>query len=238
MFEKIFNHIKNNKNKENNNNLEKEKFDYKILLQQMIEKQIINRGITDRKIINAFLKVPRHLFVPDNFKENAYEDHPLPIGYNQTISQPYIVALMTYILSLDKKDKVLEIGTGSGYQTAILAELSDKVYTVERIKELSINTQRILNELGYKNIFFHIGDGTEGWSDFSPYDKILVTASCFDVPAPLISQLKQTGKIVIPLGGNYSQILTIVEKKDDKIIKKEVTGCIFVPLIGKYGWKN
>lgn len=205
---------------------------------QMVEEQIKMRGINDRKLINAMLKVPRHLFVPEKYRELAYADRPLPIGGEQTISQPYMVALMTQCLQIDKFDKVLEIGTGSGYQTAILAELANEVYTVERIVSLAVKAEEILKQLGYQNIYFKIGNGSLGWDEYAPYDKIIVTAASPELPQPLLEQLKEGGKIVIPIGGKYTQDLVKVEKGKSGLKKETICGCIFVPLIGKFGWKG
>jgi len=205
----------------------------------MIETQLIPRGINNRNVLSAMKKIPRHLFVPEEYMDNAYEDHPLPIGSGQTISQPYMVALMTQVLELTGKEKTLEIGTGSGYQTAILAELSYKVYTVERIKSLSEKAQEILKKLKYENIYFKVGDGTEGWKEFAPYDRIIVTASSNSIPEPLIEQLSQNkGRLVIPIGEKFSQVLTLVIKDKENLEKKEICDCVFVPLIGKYGYKE
>ncbi|MFN3966298.1 MAG: protein-L-isoaspartate(D-aspartate) O-methyltransferase [Endomicrobiia bacterium] len=213
--------------------------DKKLLRIKMIETQLIPRGINDKRVLNAMKKIPRDMFVPEEYIENAYDDHPLPIGEGQTISQPYIVALMTQVLELTGKEKTLEIGTGSGYQTAILAELSYQVYTIERIKSLLEKAEETLKLLKYENILFKLGDGTEGWKEFSPYDRIIVTAASDSIPQPLIEQLSQNkGRMVIPVGGKYSQVLTLIIKNENKIEKKEICECVFVPLIGKYGYKE
>jgi protein-L-isoaspartate(D-aspartate) O-methyltransferase len=203
---------------------------------RMVEEQIISRGITGRNVIAALLKVPRELFVSKENAGNAYSDHPVPIGSEQTISQPYMVALMTDLLLLKGDEKVLEIGTGSGYQTAILAELSGKVYTVERLETLQEKAKKILSFMGYKNIYFKAGDGTLGWKEFAPFDRIMVTAGVQDVPPPFTEQLAEGGKMVIPVGSRTSQVLTLLEKENGEISMKNITGCIFVPLVGKYGW--
>ncbi|MDI6641809.1 MAG: protein-L-isoaspartate(D-aspartate) O-methyltransferase [Elusimicrobiota bacterium] len=212
--------------------------DFDVLRTEMVETQIIQRGITDTNVVKAMLKVPRHLFVPKEYINQAYDDHPLPIGEGQTVSQPYMVALMTELLALSSTEKVLEIGTGSGYQTALLAELSKEVYTVERIKVLIDRAKKLLDLLNYKNIFYKVGDGTEGWEESAPYDRIIVTAGSADMPEPLIEQLKENGKVVIPIGDRFSQVLCVFEKKDGKLKKREICGCVFVPLIGKFGWKK
>jgi len=204
----------------------------------MVQTQLAGRGISDKRVLDAFLKVPRHEFVPDEFREDAYNDYPLSIGANQTISQPYMVALMTECLALKGNEKVLEIGTGSGYQAAILAELAKDVYSVERIEPLAAGAKKVLDSLGYKNCNIKIGDGTLGWSDFAPYDGIIVTAGAPAIPEALVKQLKDTGRLVAPIGGGFGQILTIVEKKGASIKTTDVCGCVFVPLIGEEGWPN
>ena len=201
---------------------------------EMVESQIVSRGIFDKKVITAMSKIPRELFIPEEYTDQAYEDHPLSIGENQTISQPYIVALMTELLGLAGGEKMLEIGTGSGYQTAILAELSREIFTVERIEALSINARDILSSIGYKNVHFRINDGSLGWGEFAPYDRIIITAAAAEIPPPLMEQLATGGRIVIPVGGRFSQTLTVVEKSDKGILKRSICGCIFVPLVGKY----
>ena len=204
----------------------------------MVEVQLISRGIKDKRVLDAFRKVPRHEFVPKELIDSAYIDSPLPIGEGQTISQPYMVALMTECLCLKGEEKVLEIGTGSGYQAAILAELAKEVYSIERIEILTLRATEILESLGYKNIKVKTGDGTLGWLEFSPYEGIIVTAAAPKVPLPLIEQLKDGGFLVIPLNGRFSQILTVIEKTKDKLRVSEVCGCVFVPMIGKYGWRE
>lgn len=205
---------------------------YEHLRKRMVETQIKARDIYDQRVIEAMLKVPRHLFVSEAHKNEAYNDYPLPIGYGQTISQPYIVALMTQLLNLKGDEKVLEIGTGSGYQTAILAELSKEVYTIEIVRELSIRAQDVLNELGYKNIKFKIGDGYSGWKENAPFNGIIVTCGPEEIPQPLIDQLAERGRLVIPVGVLY-QTLTIVEKVEGKIKQWESIDCRFVPMIRK-----
>lgn len=204
----------------------------------MVENQIVRRGVTDERVIQAMLKVPRHLFLEEAVWESAYGDFPLPIGEGQTISQPYMVAVMTEKLELDKDSCVLEIGTGSGYQTAILAEICGRVFTIERIAALEKRARKKLEELGYTNIAFKIGDGTLGWSGLAPYNGILITAGSPKVPELLFSQLKEGGRMVIPIGNSFSQILTVVRKKDGKKIEEPCFGCTFVPLIGREGWED
>ncbi len=204
----------------------------------MVEEQIACRGIGSKPVLGVFKKVERHKFVPEELTATAYADYPLPIGEGQTISQPYIVALMTDSLGLTGNEKVLEIGTGSGYQTAILAELAKEVYTIERFQYLLEKSENLFKELGYKNIKTKLGDGSLGWKEASPFDRIIITAACPRIPLPLIEQLKDGGRLILPLGQNLSQMLTAVEKKHGKLISTDICGCMFVPLVGKYGVKN
>ena len=204
---------------------------------KMVEEQITSRGIKNARLIAAMKKIPRHLFVEEALQSQAYTDHPLPIGEKQTISQPYMVALMTEALLLAGKEKVLEIGTGSGYQTAILAELSEKVFSVERIRPLAIRARKLLYELGYFNVEIKIFDGTFGWTEESPFDAILVTAGSPDIPQPLIDQLAMGGRLVIPVGDPFVQDLFRVTKTKEGVRKEDLGGCRFVKLIGKYGWE-
>ena len=200
----------------------------------MIEEQLIPRGIRNKKILEAFENIPRHLFVPEEKQSYAYEDYPLSIGWGQTISQPFIVALMTQLLEPKKDEKVLEIGTGSGYQSAILAYLRCKVFTIERIPQLAERAQQVLESLEFK-VKVKIADGTLGWEKESPFDKIIVTAAAKDIPPPLIQQLKIGGRLIMPIGGTFHQELIVADKVTNKEVKKESAGsCIFVPLIGKY----
>ena len=211
--------------------------DFGAMRNAMVEEQLVSRGISDKKILDAFRKVPRHEFVPKDFLQSAYNDYPLPIGENQTISQPYMVALMTKVLNLKDSEKVLEIGTGSGYQAAILAELVKEVYSVERFQHLADTAGSALARLGYKNVKIKTGDGTLGWDEFAPYDEMIVTAGAPGIPEALVRQLKDGGRIVIPIGsGGFGQILTLVEKIGKTIRTSEICACMFVPLIGKEGW--
>ncbi|MCX8082506.1 MAG: protein-L-isoaspartate(D-aspartate) O-methyltransferase [bacterium] len=207
------------------------------LRRRMVEEQIVARGIRDKKVIDSFLNVPRERFVPEHLKEYAYEDGPLSIGKGQTISQPYIVALMTEALDLSGGEKVLEIGTGSGYQSAILAEMGCEVYSVERIPELAERARKIFIELGY-NVKIKIGDGTLGWDEFAPYDRIIVTAAGPDVPPSLCAQLKDGGSLIMPVGDRYFQDLILVKKVGNRMERKSYGGCQFVLLKGAEGWKN
>jgi len=212
--------------------------DYAVLRKRMVEEQLMSRGINDQRVLDVFGKIERHKFMPKNLVSNAYADFPVPIGEGQTISQPYIVALMTECLSLTGQEKVLEIGTGSGYQTAILAELSKEVYSIERFENLAKNAEGILNELGYANIKIKVGDGTLGWPEAAPFDRIIITAASARIPLPLSEQLKDNGKLIMPLGESFSQVLTLFEKKENRLEAMQICGCIFVPLVGKYGYKQ
>ena len=206
--------------------------------ERMVEKDICPRGIKDQRVLDALLKVPRHLFVGDAHRMSAYEDHPLSIGEGQTISQPYIVALMTEALKLTGSETVLEIGTGSGYQTTILAELAARVYSIERIPSLTGRARKVMDSLGYNNVLVKLSDGTLGWDEYAPYDRILVTAGAPSVPEPLIDQLAPGGILVIPVGTNSLQELVRVTKGEDGSIKKDRMGsCVFVRLVGKHGWE-
>ncbi|MBW2027724.1 MAG: protein-L-isoaspartate(D-aspartate) O-methyltransferase [Deltaproteobacteria bacterium] len=212
--------------------------DYRVARERMVKNQLVPRGITDRRVLEAMKKIPRHLFVEEALQGEAYNDHPLPIGHKQTISQPYIVALMTQALELKGDEKTLEIGTGSGYQTAILAELSEKVYTVERIRPLMENARKLLAELGYVNILFKAFDGTLGWKEYAPYDAIMVTAGAPRIPDPLLEQMADGGRMVIPIGDRYSQDLIKVVRKKDDYRQENLGGCRFVDLVGVHGWKE
>lgn len=199
---------------------------------EMVEAQIISRGIRDSKLIRAMLKIPRHKFVPENLRDIAYGDNPLPIGIEQTISQPYIVALMTELLRLNSGEKVLEVGTGSGYQTAILAEMGCEVYTIEILEPLSEKAQQVLKSLGYEDIHYKIGDGYRGWTQFAPFDAIIVTAAPDHMPQPLIEQLKTNGRMIIPVGVQYQELL-LIKKTDKGTDMKTVTPVRFVPMTGE-----
>ncbi len=205
--------------------------DYYQLRQKMVNEQIIARGVRTESVIKAMQKVERHLFVPEQYRNFAYSDRPLPIGEGQTISQPYIVALMTELLDLKKSDKVLEIGTGSGYQAAILAEICDSVYTIEIIPSLGKQAQALLRELGYHNIHCKIGDGYLGWPEHAPYDGIIVTCAPSKIPQPLKEQLAEGGRMVIPVGATYTQELVLVTKTKGKLIQKSVIPVRFVPML-------
>ena len=211
---------------------------YKTLREKMVELQIKTRGVNEERILKSMKEIPRHLFVAEEQRIYAYEDFPLPIGAGQTISQPYMVALMTEALQLEGDEKVLEIGTGSGYQAAILSKLCREVYTTEKIESLALKAEKLFKELGYNNIKIKICDGTAGWMEHAPYDGIIVTAGAPKIPNPLIEQLSDNGKIVIPVGGSFSQDLIVAEKIKGELVKKVICGCMFVPLIGKHGWEK
>ena len=213
-----------------------DKQDFEFERRLMVEEQLRMRGLRDEKVLSAMLKIPREVFVPEGQRSAAYADCPLPIGESQTISQPYMVAAMTEYLDVQKEHKVLEIGTGSGYQTAILAELAGSVYTVERIGSLQDRAKRVLDELGYDNIDYLAGDGTLGWEEAAPFDRIIVTAGAPKVPQSLKDQLNEGGIIIIPVGGDFGQELTKVVKKRGKFHERFLMDCIFVKLKGKEGW--
>jgi protein-L-isoaspartate(D-aspartate) O-methyltransferase len=205
--------------------------------QLMVETQIKRRGVSDPQVLAAMDKIPRHRFVPRHLWEQAYSDYPLPIGEDQTISQPYIVALMTETLELTGSEKVLELGTGSGYQAAILAELAARVYTIERLPSLARLAEQVLSDLGYTNVQVRVSDGTLGWLEEAPFDGILVTAGSPQVPPPLVEQLAIGGRLVIPVGDSYTQTLTRVRRTPEGLKYEYLGGCRFVKLIGKHGWE-
>lgn len=204
----------------------------------MVRDQLMPRGINDPRVLAAMRKVPRHRFMEEALWGEAYGDYPVPIGERQTISQPYIVALMTQALELKGQEKVLEIGTGSGYQAAILAELSRKVYSIERIRSLFLRARKIFDELKYFNIVLKVYDGTLGWPEESPFDAIIVTAASPDIPAPLLEQLAPKGRMVIPVGDRYSQTLKKITRTDEGFEEEDLGGVRFVSLIGEHGWKD
>jgi protein-L-isoaspartate(D-aspartate) O-methyltransferase len=204
----------------------------------MVNHQLKPRGITDSNVLDALRTVPRHLFVSEALKDQAYGDYPLPIGEQQTISQPYIVAEMTQALELGKDDRVLEIGTGSGYQAAVLAEIVFRVYTMERIRALYIQARKLLDRLNYHNIIMRCSDGTTGWQDESPFNAIMVTAGAPEVPEKLIDQLATGGRMIVPVGNQHSQDLIKITKDKDGIHRSNLGGCRFVKLIGAQGWKE
>ena len=212
--------------------------DYEIARTRMVKEQLIKRGITDERVLKAMGSVPRHIFLDQAFWPRAYGDHPLPIENNQTISQPYIIALMCQELNLPEGKKILEIGTGSGYQSTILAVMGYSVYTIERYDILSAKAQEIMKKLGISDVHFKVGDGSIGWKEQSPFDGIIVTAAAPAVPDDLMQQLAVGGRIVIPVGERVSQQLKMIEKGEKIIEKRDICGCVFVPLIGEQGWES
>ena len=212
--------------------------DYRLARERMVKSQLTSRGIHDKNVLRVMGKIHRHLFMEEALEGEAYNDHPLPIGHKQTISQPYIVALMTQALGLTGKERTLELGTGSGYQTAILAELSRTVYTMERIRPLLEKAKKVLDALGYTNLLYKVDDGTTGWKEFSPYDAIMVTAGAPQIPDPLLEQLEDGGRLIIPIGTRSSQELIKVVKVKNTFKKESLGGCRFVDLIGIHGWKE
>jgi protein-L-isoaspartate(D-aspartate) O-methyltransferase len=205
---------------------------------EMLEKQLRRRGVNDEKVLSAMEAVPRHAFVAPEFRERAYEDAPLPIGDGQTISQPYIVAAMTAALRLKARDRILEIGTGCGYQAAILSRLGKEVFSVERRPKLAAEASKRLGELGYANVHVHCGDGTLGLPEFAPFDAILVAAAAPAVPKPLLAQLAERGRMILPVGDEENQVLQLVEKLGNTVLTNTLEGCRFVPLVGYHGWQN
>jgi len=208
------------------------------LRDRMVDQQIRARGVVDPRVLAAVRQVPRHLFIPQHLWDQAYHDYPLPIGADQTISQPYIVALMTEILEVRETDRILELGTGSGYQAAILAELAAQVFSIDRMGDLANQAKAVLDSLGYKNVQIRVGDGTLGWPEEAPFDGIIVTAGAPKVPRPLTEQLALGGRLVIPVGDMWSQTLTCVRKTESGLKFEYHGGCRFVRLIGKYGWNG
>lgn len=209
-----------------------------ITRKHMVDEQLARRGIKDQRVLNAFLEVPRHKFVEEYLKYKAYDDYPLSIGYNQTISQPYMVALMTEALSPKAEERFLEIGTGSGYQAAILSRLCSAVYTIERISALASRARKTLDELGYFNVHVRLGDGTMGMPQDAPYDGIIVTAGAPHVPEALVEQLKEGGRLIIPVGNDAIQDLIRLTKTKEGVKEESLGGCRFVKLIGKNGWQS
>lgn len=205
--------------------------EFTLLRHKMVEQQIKNRGIRDANVLEAFMRIPRHIFVPMQYQSRSYDDTPLPIGFNQTISQPYIVAYMTEILKPDKNMKVLEIGTGSGYQAAILGYLCKEVYSIEIIDSLAARSIKLFEKEGYTNIKVKTGDGYKGWKEHAPYDAIIVTCAPAKIPQPLIDQLAEGGRMIIPAGESYNQKLYFIEKENGKIRHKETLSVLFVPML-------
>lgn len=204
--------------------------------ERMVDSQIVARGVRDARVLDALRAVPRHLFVPECSRAEAYEDRPLPIGEGQTISQPYMVAIMTEVLAVRDTDRVLEVGTGSGYQSAILARLAREVITIERHAVLAAAAEAVLRSLCIENVRVFVGDGTEGYAVAAPFDRILVTAGAPAVPETLEAQLAPEGRLVIPVGPPGHQVLTVIDRHGAEYVHHEGEGCVFVPLIGRHGW--
>lgn len=212
--------------------------EYGVLRQRMVEEQLVRRGIRDPRVLAAMRTVPRHLFVPEGARAEAYEDMPVPIGHHQTISQPYMVAVMLEALELTGHEQALEVGTGSGYQAALLGELVEHVYTVEIIPEFVQAARALLSRLGYTNVEVVAADGSTGWPAGAPYDAIVVAAASPVVPQPLLGQLQEGGRLVLPVGDLWSQTLLRIRKQQGKLISENLGDCSFVPLVGAEGWKS
>ena len=212
--------------------------DYAVARQRMVTEQLVRRGIKDSLVLHVMGKVHRHLFLEEALWERAYGDYPLPIGEKQTISQPFMVALMTEALELKEHERVLEVGTGSGYQTSILAELAAKVYSIERIRALAMRAIRRIESLGYYNVLIRVGDGSVGWKEMAPFDAILVTAGTPQVPIRLVEQLGEDGRLVVPVGQAENQVLRKGTKKGADIHWTELGNCVFVKLVGEQGWSD
>lgn len=216
----------------------KEDREFRLERQRMVEDQFISRDIKDMRVLDAMRRVPRHLFVPEEHRHLAYRDCPLPIGHGQTISQPYIVALMTQMLGLQGDESVLEIGTGSGYQAAVLSLVARDVYTIERHESLAQQALACIIALDIKNVNIHVGDGTRGWPENAPYDAIIATAAAPRVPKPLLNQLADGGRLVIPVGGRMGQYLETWSREGEDFSHDKTVAVAFVPLLGEFGWKD
>ena len=211
---------------------------YLLARERMVEERLVSRGIRDSRVLATMAKVRRHLFVAEELRSWAYDDNPLPIGEGQTISQPYMVALMVEALGLKGKEQVLEIGTGSGYEAAVLAGLCAQVFSIELVEELSIRARVVLASLGYRNVSFHVGDGTLGWGEHAPYDAVVISAGAPYIPRPLIRQLKLDSSLVLPMGEEEPQILVRIRKERGGLREEYLGGCRFVKLMGTYGWED
>lgn len=209
---------------------------FNLARRRMIDRQLVARGITDPKVLKVMGDIPRHLFVEEALAEQSYGDYPVGIGEGQTISQPYIVAMMTQSLQLKGNEKILEIGTGCGYQTSVLASLAGQIYTIERIKNLAFKARRVLKELGYKNVVMRVGDGTQGWPEAKPFDGILIAAASPVIPKPLFNQLSEGGRMLVPIGDEENQDLIRITRIDGKPKVENLGPCRFVKLVGKFGF--
>jgi protein-L-isoaspartate(D-aspartate) O-methyltransferase len=205
--------------------------------ERMVDEQVAGRGVTDPRVLAAMRRVPRHRFVQEALRARAYGDHPLPIGEDQTISQPFIVGLMTSLLELTGREKVLEIGTGSGYQTAVLAAVARRVCSIERLPRLAERARALLESLGHDNVWIRVGNGTLGWPDQAPFDRIIVTAGGPVIPPPLVQQLAEGGRMVLPVGSSDNQTLTVVDNVGGELRQRTHGECKFVRLVGKYAWE-
>ncbi|MFQ5701136.1 MAG: protein-L-isoaspartate(D-aspartate) O-methyltransferase [Acidobacteriota bacterium] len=212
--------------------------EFDVRRREMIERQLVPRGIKDRRVLEAMRRLPRHLFIEEALRGKAYSDNALPIGSGQTISQPYIVALMTELLDVGPDDRVLEVGTGSGYQTALLACLAGEVYSIERLRPLSQRARITLRKLGLENVRLRVGDGTAGWPEQAPFTRIVVTAGAPAVPEALIEQLDVPGRLVIPVGDERTQQIHVLDKGPDGCRLERHDQCVFVKLIGRHGWQD
>ncbi len=211
---------------------------YLLARERMVEEQLVRRGIRDTRVLAAMAKVRRHLFVAEELRSRAYDDNPLPIGEGQTISQPYMVALMVEALGLKGKERVLEIGTGSGYAAAVLAELCAQVFSIEWVEDLAVRAQVVLVSLGYRNVSIRVGDGTLGWEEHAPYDAVVISAAAPCIPRPLIRQLKLDGSLVLPMGEEELQTLVRIRKERGGLREEYLGECLFVKLMGAYGWED
>ncbi len=211
---------------------------YLLARERMVETQLVSRGIKESRVLAAMAKVPRHLFVAEELRDQAYEDHPLPIGKGQTISQPYMVALMVEALGLKGKEQVLEIGTGSGYEAAVLAELCARVFSVELVEDLAVKARVVLASLGYRNVSIQVGDGTLGWGEHAPYDAVVISAAAPCIPRPLLEQLRPGGCLVLPMGEEELQTLVGIRKESGGLREEYLGECRFVKLMGAYGWED
>jgi len=211
---------------------------YRQARERMIQEQLVSRGINDPRVLRAMAKVPRHLFLESELWDQAYKDHPLPIGADQTISQPYMVALMAQALELKGAERVLEVGTGSGYAAAVLSELCAEIFTVEAVEELALKARTLLSSLGYRNVSVLVGDGTLGWEEHAPYDAVVISAAAPCIPRPLLEQLKIPGYLVFPMGEKELQTLVRIRKDTEGIREEYLCECQFVKLRGRYGWED